>query len=117
MGARAGSSPDNAETVPVLPDGSGSANTTERYTHRNQCPNAPQVRPPTRNLVDRGRVASQTEAGVPVEGTSGSENVAGPGGHSESLRRSYGEDAGVKLGTDPVNRLNSERGNPAAGPC
>ena len=33
------------------------------------------------------------------------------GGHGEGLRRSRGEAAGVELGTSPVDRISSERGN------
>lgn len=92
-----GSSPDNDEAHSVLPDGACSASETERYTYRNQCLNAPQANPLTRNLADMGQIASRTHPitdGVRVGNFWAGEDRR-QGGHGECPRRNHDDDAGA----------------------
>ena len=87
--------------APGLPDRCTCAGTSGR---------TPSSHEPAPNLVDMGRTAVH---GPVLVGRADSEagQVGRWGGHEESLRRTCGEAAGEQLGTSPVDRSVSERGN------
>jgi hypothetical protein len=67
------------------------------------------------NLVDMGRTAVHALDAV-GPGDSEAGQAGRWGGHEEGLRRTRGEAAGEQLGTSPVDRLVSERGNHPGSP-
>ena len=65
----------------------------------------PQERATGSNLVDMGRAAVRDAPCSAWRPTPEPVGERRPGGHEESLRRTRGEAAGEKLGTNPVDRF------------
>jgi hypothetical protein len=77
----------------------------------------PSSHEPAPNLADMGRTAVHaSDSVVVVRGDSDAGQVGWWGGHEEGLRRTRGEAAGEQLGTSPVDRSVSERGNHPGSP-
>jgi hypothetical protein len=110
-----GQQPRQRRNGPALPDAPGSGKRDGTVYARNRRLNASQAQTTSSNLTDLGWAAARIR--VLARRTPRSVDVAGRGGHGEGLRRTRGEAAGAELGTDPVERFESERGNQPGGPC